>query len=768
MPDPLAHVLAKSADPKNDRGEQTLTGHTASVLSRLSAWRDRCPAVSVHARRDNLWQLAAWAVVLHDVGKIARGFQERLRSRTVTPFDHRHEVLSLAVVGALELDPRGRALVAAGVVTHHKDLPEIFECYDEGARDELVEHVVESDLAALERWLTTEATALLQKHSFEPLPRRLPISPRAAIDESLRALWALRRELHAEPSATTPGNLAARAMRGLVVLADHAGSANEKLPSVPSLDSVANFRSAAASSLTRGLSHHQALAAETDGHAILVAPTGSGKTEAALLWAARQRERGPGKPVVFYILPYRASLNAMRSRIEERYGVPPGAIVLQHAKAASALFSRLREKEYDLRQAQRTAIAERALGRLMTPPIRVSTPFQLLRAIFGAKGHEAMLTDAVSGAFILDELHAYDLDRLGLILAALRHLARECGGRMLAMSATMPTVLREAVVDMLGCEPAAIDADDTTKAQFRRHELHVVERDLFSEESFADVERRFGAGEAVLVVASTVARAQSFYDQVLRRLGTSGVAETECCSLLHGRFTAKDRNAKETALAQRLATGRRVERPTLVVSTQVVEVSLDVDFDVLFSDPAPIEALLQRFGRVNRGCRGGLRDVVVHAHQPKDATFYPREVVERALAVLRAAQGAVEEGKTQAWVDAVYAPIAKRWQAELKRRIDDAVAHVVDTNWPLESQDLDRYFDTFEEAHEVVPAIFAADHERLVTENPLAAMDFLVPITANQARRLAREGKLSTVRADKHMTWLVADVSYSSDRGLTL
>src|SRR5207253_1252122 len=97
--------------------------------------------------------------------------------------------------------------------------------------------------------------------------------------------------------------------------------------------------------MKRGPAPHQDTCARTDGHAILVAPTGSGKTEAALLWAARQREQSREKPVIFYVLPYRASLNAMRARVEKKYAVPLGSVVLQHAGATTALYDALLERK---------------------------------------------------------------------------------------------------------------------------------------------------------------------------------------------------------------------------------------------------------------------------------------------------------------------------------------------------------------------------------------------------------------------------------------
>ena len=584
----LRHVWAKSADPGNLEGER-LGPHTGHVLARLAGFRDRYPLLGNHGTRKDLFDLAAWSVLLHDVGKSARGFQAMVQKKGPR-FVNRHEVLSLVAVGRLDVDEPTRGLVAAGVGTHHKDAGTVFELYpvpsNSSARAELLAELADSDEALWPSWLSGNGGPHLTKLGFAPLPSLVARARMEALGLALRALRQLTVDLETEP-ATSRRSITARSVRGLVVLADHAGSAHERLQKAPSLDSVAAFRDAAGPRLSRGLEAHQEEASRIEGHALLVAPTGSGKTEAAMLWAARQRETSEGSPTVFYVLPYRASLNAMRARMPD-YGLTGDAVVLQHSTSTAALYSYLLgEKGYTPDVAATVAKREHALGRLMTAPVRVLTPYQLLRSLFGLPGHEAILTDAAGGLFVLDELHAYELARLGLILAAIRHLVRELGGRVLAMSATFPSVLREALGRALGGSPHRIEATPDTQARFVRRAAHVADRDLLSDETLNVIERRCLDGEAVLAVATTVARAQELHGAMELRLGKERV------TLLHGRFTGRDRNLKERRLAEQVGTRTRKAGGlgVVLVATQVVEVSLDVDFDVLLSDPAPLEDL---------------------------------------------------------------------------------------------------------------------------------------------------------------------------------
>lgn len=758
MTDILAHVWAKSPSSEADEGER-LMAHTANVVARLASWRDRYPALPDHTAVPHvLWNIAAWACLLHDVGKVARGFQQMLRGGPA--FDHRHEVLSLVAVGWLDLPEAQRELVAAGVATHHYDLPEILERYPYGsdAREKLLRELSPEDCNALRAWLSGGGAPDVTRWGFGPLPPIRQISPEQALAEAMRSLASLRERLE-RCDATDRDALAARAMRGLVTLSDHAGSAHERHGRAPSLESARRLSQHLEKSGWSFLWPHQRACTKVEGHAMLIAPTGSGKTEAALLWAARQRERGPGQSPIFYVLPYRASLNAMRSRISQKYGVPDGAVVLQHAKATADLYTRLTsEKGYTPDRALKAARHEHNLGRLMTAPVRVLTPYQLLRAFFGLRGHEAVLTDAAGGLFVLDELHAYDVSRLSLILAAVRHLSGDLGARFLAMSATFPRVLKTAWLEALGTKPLEIYADGATQEQFRRHMLYVFETELTSESTMDEIVSRYRQGEAVLVVTTTVARAQALFDALQVRVGKDAVW------LLHSHFTAADRAEKEQLLGTRVGTGLRAEGGpgTILVATQVVEVSLDVDFDVLFTDPAPIEALIQRFGRVNRGRCVSVRDVRVSSVLPdKTGSVYGTGEVQRAVDILKSWSGKViEEGTVQMWVDSAYEPVAAEWLGEVRRQVESILDGVVRTNRPLSSHpELEQAFERLFDGCEVVPEAFEAEYRRRLSEEPLTAALLRVPISDGQRRRLRRAGRLDGE---------IARLPYDRTRGLNL
>src|SRR5262249_8666088 len=128
------------------------------------------------------------------------------------------------------------------------------------------------------------------------------------------------------------------------------------------------------------------------------------------------------------------------------------------------------------------------------------------------------------------------------------------------------------------------------------------------------------AGMAVLIVCNTVRMARQVQDMLLQLASDDAIS----VDLLHSRFTARDRFAKELALSTQMGTQYRqdLNRGYILVATQVVEVSLDIDFDVLLTEPAPLEALLQRFGRVNRGRKRQTSDVFVVAEPVSGLRIY--------------------------------------------------------------------------------------------------------------------------------------------------
>ncbi|HXF93534.1 MAG TPA: CRISPR-associated helicase Cas3' [Nitrospiraceae bacterium] len=774
--DRLAQIWAKSPRPGTMQGE-SLIDHTARVVDRLCDLYSVFPELAVRVGEPRLWHWTFWACVLHDAGKIASGFQEQLRNGAKR-WNHRHEVLSLAFLDWVLPDdsPTDLPWVAAGIVSHHRDHGEIVQLYPppEDPDDDpvccLIGEVSDPVIEALTAWLLVDPANWADRSRLPgvKVSPRLPPKPaedfrhhgRERIHRALTEYRHLVKRLQEEPADSTP-NLTALALRGLVLLADHTASAHIP-PARWSVRSVRETIQLLGFDRLDLLYPHQREAASCRGHVLLTAPTGSGKTEAALLWTTYQKESDRSGGRIFYILPYQASLNAMHARLSRLF---PGSVALQHSRALQALYRGLLAKHYTPEKAASVARREQSLARLHHHPIRILTPYQLLRGAFRLKGYEALLTDTVDGLFAFDEIHAYEPRRLGMILGMMEYLRSNLGGRFLVMSATFPSVLRRVLQEVLG-SAVEVSAGDALYQAFARHTLRLVDGQIMDAHVLEHVVRLARGGNSVLVVCNTVPTALNVHKSLVERLEKDGIAT----GLLHGRFNARDRFAKEKHLLDEMGTQNRNPsgRPVVLIATQVVEVSLDIDFDTLFSEPAPLESLVQRFGRINRGRRHAVRDVHVLRRPPDGQHVYLDEYIARALQTLEEHKNdVIDESKVGRWLDRIYCgSIAEQWDREVTHYREEFSRACLDDLRAFQSDpELEEKFDKLFDGTEVLPKSLGAEYEHLQNDDPLCASELLVPISSRQLEVLREAGKILSRPGDHP---IIVDVPYDANEGLQL
>ena len=273
-----------------------------------------------------------------------------------------------------------------------------------------------------------------------------------------------------------PGTIVATlALRGFMINADHGASAHAPRLPQPVFAADAVLSGLRSRSLTPDrLFAHQRQAGETLGSLLLTAPTGSGKTEAALLWAACQARSTNSVPRLFYTLPYQASMNAMQLRLGLIYG--SDRVGLQHGRGLLSLYRLLMERAYEPAQAAAQARWMLNLAQLNQQPVRIFSPYQILKGFYRLPGYEALFSDYHDAVFIFDEIHAYEVERLALILTTIRFLAQRFHARFLVMSATFPSLIKEWLREALA-GPAEIVADeDEVRGADAFHERAAGER----------------------------------------------------------------------------------------------------------------------------------------------------------------------------------------------------------------------------------------------------------------------------------------------------
>jgi CRISPR-associated endonuclease/helicase Cas3 len=356
------------------------------------------------------------------------------------------------------------------------------------------------------------------------------------------------------------------------------------------------------------------------------ASMGEGKTEAALYLADHlQHQTGAGG---FYIgLPTQATSNAMFQRVQEflkgRYTDKVINLTLSHGAAAlkgdyQDTVCRL-DQVYD-QEGSGVFASEwhTARKRTLLSPYGVGTLDQGLMGVVRSRHQFVRLFGLAGRTIILDEIHAYDL-YTSTLLERFLEWAAVLGSPVIALSATLPTTTRQRLLSAYasGCRQAPPDLPEATYPRITAFSQGTAVAQSFAASNHVCRQlaiRWVSDGEwptelqqvlqqdggCVAVICSTVNRAQAIFQQL------QSFFEPEELGLFHGRFLFKDREHIEQDCLKKFGKGTD-HRPYrfVLVATQVIEQSLDVDFDLMITDLAPIDLLLQRSGRLHRHTRNG-------------------------------------------------------------------------------------------------------------------------------------------------------------------
>jgi CRISPR-associated endonuclease/helicase Cas3 len=724
-------LFAKSADAGGNR--ETLLDHSINVVAMIRQLFRRLPPLD-EFDAGLLSDLEA-AAAAHDIGKAATGFQAMLLGEQRDWQGRRHEVLSAAFAAALHAPEE----VVFAVLTHHKRIPDFPPIDDVGRLrfrgnlaedwDETLRQFESSRTAVAGLWsLLTERIARLDLRDGMSIPMN---------GAFLRPAW--RRADKQRKLISIGERKRASLIRGLLISADHLASANTALPETVDLKRFTPGRRA--SSGPFALRPFQKRAA-LQGNVILRAPTGSGKTEAALTWAAFNQ---PQNGRLFYTLPYTAALNAMHSRLQGEFPERANSIGLLHGRAAHHLLDAM-QKDFPGNPAQATAEAQaRAhLAREMYHPVRVCTPHQLLRYTLRGKGWEQILTEIPGACVVFDEVHSYDPLLAGLTLGTAR-LFHRLGARLMFISATLPRFLEQTIADLVPCELLApdkdLDGDREVMAQ-RRHVVRVEHQSLL--DLLPRIVEAAKSGATILVVCNHVRSSQIMAAALRTHLGTDAVC------LFHGRFNMRDRADIERRLA--------VESlPPVLVATQVVEVSLDISYAQGYFEAAPIDALAQRMGRVNRRAKDPPAPVTIATKPLNQHPLYDSERTRSTLDSLGKLPDAISEQDIVSICDEVY---ANGYEGEDWNTFKDSVDHKYLTQFEesMVAGDHENWTERVIEVAnriDVLPASLSAEHARLTFERRWLEADRL---TVNI--RLSR--KLDQFLDRSHEPWLI-DLPYTAD-----
>jgi len=589
------NILAKH----EDSGGMPLTAHLKSVA-------DASVVIARHSGLDE--GIARKGAILHDIGKVSPLFQRTLKhGYTHQPgFCFRHEIASVLFLSLFnEIEKKA---ILDMIIAHHKSLKnDVTEKGFLDLDDNMDSFSRHSD--KFDEWCPIALEILnelgIETHSIDI--KEAEENYEYAID------YCSRKPLNYSR------------WKGVLMAADHFASALEE-KSESSLDKL--FIKPDLSFYNR--THHLYPLSFVDTsderkNTLVTAPTGAGKTDFLL-------RRCKGR--VFYTLPFQASINAMYDRIKNDLKNTDAQVHLLHA--ASGL--KVRDK----------GVEERILQHHLGASVKVLTPHQMASIVFGIKGYEAMLLDLEDSDVILDEIHTYSSEIQAIVLKIIEML-KTIGCRIHVGTATMPTVLYNKILELLGGKSKVyeVSLSNNILESFNRHIIHKV-ADFESCNNI--VKQAVAENKKILIVCNQVKRSQMLYNEIGEEY--SDVDRM----LIHSRFKRIDRARLETSLKADFNVSKN---SCIVVSTQVVEVSLDISFDMMITECAPIDAMIQRFGRINRKRTdetiGKYKDIyVIQPPEDKnDALPYDLDVLQKSFDVLPQ-DALLEEATLQTMIDTVY------------------------------------------------------------------------------------------------------------------
>jgi CRISPR-associated endonuclease/helicase Cas3 len=363
--------------------------------------------------------------------------------------------------------------------------------------------------------------------------------------------------------------------------------------------------------------------ATTPGLIIIEAPMGSGKTEAAL-HAAQKFIANGDRHGLYFALPTQVTSNRIHRRIATFLGqtlVNPAQLRLAHANAwlEDDFNLRLRPSHPhvegrdgdnpndEIREARSWfASAKQAL----LAPYGVGTIDQALQGIVAVK-HFFVRRFALAGkVVILDEIHSYDVYTGTLVSALVRELIN-LGCSVIILSATLTAARRRELLEAARCpetdSPASyplitIGSPDEpvhhiSPVWTQSRQLKLRAETITEEQTIEELIARAEAGQHVLWIRNTVIEAQNSFRAIRGSLREGDLK----LGLLHSRFPFQRRADLENDWLDKLGRNRAANGPgSILVATQVVEQSVDIDLDFIVSDLAPSDMLFQRMGRLWR------------------------------------------------------------------------------------------------------------------------------------------------------------------------
>lgn len=504
--------------------------------------------------KDKIYPLVEKACIYHDLGKLNKEFQERIKSEN-RKFDEKkevsHNILSLYFVDKNKFDSYEDYLIVAHSVLNHHDYCNVFRKITE--EKNLIKSLLE-DLNTVE------------------LPLRTKFN--LAKEDLINKYDAIK-------------------VKGYLHKCDYSASAGVEIEYEnnfleKSLDNLMEewIREGKATKWNE-LQHF--CKKNKDENIICVAQTGMGKTEAGLLWI--------GDSKGFFVLPIRTAINAIydrvRSELLKNEKVQERAAILHSSSLEYYLkniYNNSENKEdMDLLNYYKE-------GKQLSIPLNITTMDQIFDFVFKYNNYELKLVTLSYSKVVIDEIQAYDPELLAYLICGIENIVA-LGGRVAILTATLPPFIKDLLKKNINFK----ENDKAFTTNVVRHNVKTIDERINAEDIAKMYlnNKKLNKYNKILVVCNTVKKAQKLYEELAEIIDDKNEL-----NILHSKFIRKDRLEKEKQILEFGNTydlNKQLDKQNGIwISTSIVEASLDIDFDYLFTELQDLNSLFQRLGRCNR------------------------------------------------------------------------------------------------------------------------------------------------------------------------
>lgn len=371
---------------------------------------------------------------------------------------------------------------------------------------------------------------------------------------------------------------------------------------------------------------------------IVVAPTGCGKTELAFLWSFGQK--------IFYTLPLRSAAEQIYERAQNIFGIDKTALL--HSDADVYLLGY--EENWE-------RIKTYEVAKQLAYPVIISTGDQFFPYGLRPPGYERIYATFSYSRLVIDEVQAYDPKAAAIIIKFIEDISR-LGGKFLLMTATLPSFILQEIEKRIDTKITPVNLYEERKTSYEklvkhRLQFYKIENKKSEKKTDFSIQQKIineiiikAQDKRVLVICNTIKQANDVYKKIksaLEQYGSNKI-KNDNVLLFHSQFTLNEKNRIKNVIETKFKNPKpeNDSEGMILVATQVVEASLDLDADVLYTEICPMDALIQRMGRVLRRHKENFKlknsdepNVFVlvfeNGLQSGQSRVYHRELIEKTL-----------------------------------------------------------------------------------------------------------------------------------------